>query len=226
VSRLRAAVPDVPAGVSGLTDRVLPYAFPTLNGSTFEDTVRRSVVVEAPPPQQVDTVATSFDALAALPRAGFFAPGARDRTCVLVTDGESRPFSAAAVGRALRGPRGCRLVAVRIGGPDERVFRRGGRPEGLYRPDVTAEDKVERLAAAAGGSAYDEARLDEAAQAVRTAADRGPTSRAGTTVSARPLAPYLAALALALVLLIVVLRLATATLRKETRVSYHPSLQP
>lgn len=90
VGRLRAAAPDVPAGLSGLTDRVLPYLFPTLDPAVFEDTLRRSVLPESPPPEQVSAVATTFDPLAALTTNGFFSRSAKRRTCVLVSDGESR----------------------------------------------------------------------------------------------------------------------------------------
>ena len=54
----------MPAGVAGLTDRVLPYSFPTATAATFDDVLAHSVLVEAPPPQESSTVATSFDALA------------------------------------------------------------------------------------------------------------------------------------------------------------------
>jgi hypothetical protein len=90
VRSLRAAVDDVPAGLSGLTDRVLPYAFPTGDERTFDRTLERSVTDEAPPPQQANVVATTFEPMAAVGRDGFFSPGTRFRTCVLVTDGEAR----------------------------------------------------------------------------------------------------------------------------------------
>ena len=50
VEQLRLAVPDVPAGISGLTDRALPYLFPTLDADVFSETLAQSVQVDSPPP--------------------------------------------------------------------------------------------------------------------------------------------------------------------------------
>ncbi len=91
VRSLRASVEDVPAGLAGLTDRALPYVFPTGDQRAFDDVLARSVAPDAPPPiTSLSIVATSFEPLATLGRDGFFSPGARFRTCVLVTDGEAR----------------------------------------------------------------------------------------------------------------------------------------
>jgi len=43
VARLRSSVPDVPSGLAGLTDRVLPYLFPTASTDAFDETLRHSV---------------------------------------------------------------------------------------------------------------------------------------------------------------------------------------
>ena len=133
--------------------------------------------------------------------------GAAQRTCVLVTDGESRSYSAADVVGALQGPRGCRLVVVRVGGGDERVFGADGSPEAGYTADPAAADRTRALAEAAGGQAFSEADVPAAAAAVRRAAEVGPTGRQQTSATNRALAPYAAALALAAVLALVVLRL-------------------
>lgn len=91
VRSLRGSVEDVPAGLTGLTDRALPYLFPTGDERAFLDVLARSVAPEAPPPiTSFSIVATSFEPLATLGRDGFFSPDARFRTCVLVTDGEAR----------------------------------------------------------------------------------------------------------------------------------------
>ncbi len=210
VAQLRAGAPDVPAGLAGLTDRVLPYLFPTAAPGVFAETLRRSVAIQSPPPQVTATVATSFDALRALPSDGFFGPRARLRTCVVITDGESAPFSAAGVARTLGGAQGCRLVLVRIGTAGERVFREDGTPEANYRPAADAASSVERLAAAAGVRAYGEADLAAATAAVRRAAVAGPEGRATTVAGERPLAPWFAGAAL---LLTVGLALARLRLR-------------
>ena len=207
VARLRGAVPTVPAGLAGLTDRVLPYLFPTLDEQAFADTLARSVEIEAPPPQQVSTNATSFDALSSLARDGFFTKAATQRTCVLVTDGESRSYSAVDVVGALQGARGCRLLVVRVGSGDEHVFGSDGSPEPGYAPDPAAADKVRALAEAAGGQAFSETDVAPAARALRRAADVGPVGRQRTAATNRALAPYAAALALAALLGLLAVRL-------------------
>lgn len=93
VRQLRAELPDVPAGVAGMTDRVLPYLFPTSDPAVFDLTVRRSVRADAPPPSQDNVTATTFDALSTLAGNGWWPKGARRRACILVTDGESRSSS-------------------------------------------------------------------------------------------------------------------------------------
>jgi hypothetical protein len=224
-ARLRAAIPDVPAGLAGLTDRALPYLFPTLDAAAFAETLRVAVVPESPPPQQVAPVATSFEALAALARNGFFPQEARRRTCVVLTDGESAAFASGEVARALRRRRGCRLVLVHVWGADERVFGADARPEAQYRPDPAARATVERLAEVTGGSAFAESDLAAAAAALRAAAAVGPAEPRGTSEDVRELAPFLAGAALLLLGFLVAARLATATLQRATRVSYRPFLQ-
>ena len=60
VRRLREAVPEVPAGISGLTDRVLPYLFATPDGRSSPRRSADRVGIQTPPPQQIAPVATSF----------------------------------------------------------------------------------------------------------------------------------------------------------------------
>ena len=48
VLRIRQATPDVPAGISGLTDRLLPFLFPTVDADVFSETLERSVAADAP----------------------------------------------------------------------------------------------------------------------------------------------------------------------------------
>lgn len=200
VAELRAAVPEVPAGISGLTDRVLPFVFPTLDPGVFSETLARSVQVDTPPPQEVSTVATTFAPLTSLVRDGFYSPGVERRTCVLVSDGETRSDS----GRVaeLAGRRGCRLIVVRVGSAADRIFRADGRVVAAYRPEITAATAVERLARAAGGSAFSEGELSAATAALKDAADVGPRRRTGVGTTAHSLAPLFAGLALAGVALV------------------------
>ena len=209
VARLRAAVGDVPSGLAGLTDRVLPYLFPTVSTVAFDETLGRSVRIESPPPQQVSTNATSFGALASLGRDGFFDRTARTRTCVLVSDGETRSYSAADAVRSL----GCRLIAVRVGGANEHVFGPDGSPEAGYVPDPAAGANMQQLAEAAGGRAFDARDLGPAGSALRRAADVGPVRREQARATTRALAPYAAGLALVLTAALLGLRIRRPRLR-------------
>jgi hypothetical protein len=213
VVRLRASAPDVPSGLAGLTDRVLPYLFPTASTAAFDGTLRHSVTLESPPPQQVSTNATNFAALAALARDGFFDRSAKTRTCVLVTDGETRSYATEDVARALDGPRGCRLLVVRVGGGNEDVFGADGSPEAGYAPDPAAAAKARQLAEASGGRAFDERSLDAAGAALRAAAAVGPVRREPASATTRALAPYAAALAFVLTVVLLGLRLRRPRLR-------------
>ena len=213
VTQLRASVPDVPSGLAGVTDRVLPYLFPTVNPRTFEETLRRSVLIETPPPQQVSTNATSFASLATLASDNFFAHSAQRRTCVLVSDAETRSYPTETVAQALDGPRGCRLVVVRVGSAADRVFGVDGTPEAGYAPDPAAAANAQQLAQAAGGRAFDEGSLGGAVSALRAAAEVGPVQRQPASASTEALAPYAAGLALALTFGLLLVRLRRRSLR-------------
>ena len=206
VARLRAAVPDVPSGLAGLTDRVLPYLFPTPSTLAFDETLRRSALVETPPPQQVSTNATSFGALAALARDGFFQQSVATRTCVVVSDAETRSYATESVAQELSGPRGCRLLVVRVGGASDRVFGADGTPEAGYAPDPAAAAKAQQLAEAAGGRAFDQGSLGAAVSALRTAAEVGPVHREAARATTEALAPYTAGLAALFTLTLVLVR--------------------
>jgi Ca-activated chloride channel family protein len=91
---------DVPVGVATLTDRTLPDLFPSSDRAAFDSAVS-SLTVEDPPPREVSTVATTFDALRQVATQGFFAQTVRKRAIVLVTDGESRAFDPDLVARSL-----------------------------------------------------------------------------------------------------------------------------
>ncbi|MDX6438779.1 MAG: von Willebrand factor type domain [Gaiellaceae bacterium] len=187
---LRAAIPQVPAGLAGLTDRVLPYLFPTVDARVFASTLRDAVKIESPPPQQVARVATSFDALASLGTQGFFPSGLERRVCVVLTDGESSPFAGAG--------RGCRLVVVQLWDPAERIFR-NGRAEPQYRPDDSAPALASRL-----GPVARENEPGRARELLRAAVGDGPVrALAGGGRSTVELAPYAALAGLALVLWLV-----------------------
>ena len=214
VVRLRDAVPAVPAGLAGLTDRVLPYLFPTLDEQAFAATLARSVLIESPPPQQVSTNATSFDALASLARDGFFKRSAGRRTCVLVTDGETRQYSPAAWSARSQG----RAVAVcwscASESPPSGSSAPTARPKRPTPPTPQRPTRRARSPKPPGARRSPRTTSPLRRQPCERAADVGPVGRQRTGASELALAPYAAALALAAVLALVGLRLRRVRLHR------------
>ncbi len=197
-ARLRAAVPQVAAGVATLTDRVLPDLLPVADEAGFDAVVSRAVAIESPPPAATSVRATSFAALAAIPSGGYFVPGSKNRVVVLLTDGESVATDTAALARAFAARPGYKLVTVRFWRPGEAIFS-DGRREAAYRPDPTGKASLSALAEATGGRTFEEGELAGARTALQTAVGSGPTvTTAGTARARTPLAPYLTALSLLL----------------------------
>lgn len=200
--RLHSELTQIPSGVATLTDRVLPDLFATGDAAAFASTVRH-LGIEQPPPQSIAVNATTFAPLADVATQGYFAPVARRRLLVVLTDGESQAFSAAEVARALRSGPGVSLVLVRVWAEGERVFGPSGQPES-YLPDPQSGQALASLAAATGGRVFAERDLGAAATFAHSALGTGPTTARGREVRTTPLAPYLAAAAL--VPLLIVLR--------------------
>jgi hypothetical protein len=181
---------DVPVGVATFTDRVLPDLFPTSDRATYDSTVS-ALGIEDPPPEEISTVATTFDALQQLATAGFFPDSVRKRAVVLITDGESRPFDPAAVARTLAN-HGVRLALVRVGSGADRVLRPNGTPEANFRPDPRqARTNISRLAAASQAPTG-----TGAAQTLAAAFGTGPSNVVGVRPHLHTLAPLVALLAL------------------------------
>lgn len=205
VTRLRAATADVPSGLGGMTDRVLPYLLPTPDRAVFDATLHRSVLIESPPPREVSTNATTFDSLDSLAGNGWFDRSARTRTCVLVTDGESRSYSPAGVANALNAAR-CSLIVVRVGGAGDRVYD-DGVPEAGYTPDPSAAAKIGSLVAAAGGRSFGTGDAAGAAAALRRDAERGPVVNETERTTEHGLAQWFALIALAATVALVLTRI-------------------
>jgi hypothetical protein len=208
----------IPLGVATFTDRVLPNLFPTADQAIFDSTVR-SLTRNTPPPREVSRVATSFGALREIQPSGFFSPAERTRAVLVITDGESDPFDAAAVARTLATPRTVHLVIVRVGGAGDRLYAADGTSGGAYRADPAgARRAVSQLVSATGGSSFTSAA--GVATALRRVLGRGPTTRVQREPTTRSLAPLLAlASLLPLLLVVVILTLArsSATLRATRR---------
>jgi hypothetical protein len=187
---LRAAIPDVPTGVASFTDRVLPNLLPTSDIAVFDATVERSVGIDRPPPGGNALTVTTFDALAAPTKDGYFTPGRKRRVLVILTDGESVDFDVGPLRSALRDAPGLHTVLVRIGSSHEHVYGADGLPEADYRPTDTSEE-IKRFVAATGAQAFGAGDLSGAEAAVRRDAGAGPRVRAGSESSSTDVAPYL-----------------------------------
>ena len=186
--RLRAATPDVPAGVASFTDRVLPHLFPTADRGSFDLAVERGVAIDRPPPSGDALRSTSFLALAALAEQDFFSATARRRIAVILTDGESTPVTPAYL-RDLFQSAGIDALFVRFWAENERVYSPRGVPE-PYRPDPASSAELATIARTMGGQVFTEADVAAAAEMQRELAGRGPKRPSGEEREPTALAPY------------------------------------
>src|SRR5262249_30959317 len=157
-----------------LNDRVLPDLLPVPDRDSFEQTVRRAVTVDNPPPETDAVTATTLGALGALGTQSFFEPRTRHRIAVVLTDGESRAFDTSRTAEALRG---VTLVFVRIGSTSEQIFDAAGQADTAYHPDATSTEALTALAEATHAKTFTEGDLAGAARAVRAKLGQGPTRR-------------------------------------------------
>jgi hypothetical protein len=204
--RLRAAIPEVPAGVATFTDRVLPDLLPVPDLAGFDAVVERGVAIEDPPPVTDTTVATDYAALDNIATGNYFESRVRRRVIVLLTDGESNPFDPGQLAHQLGAQAGYRFLAIRFWNQNEAVFDPDGSREPGYHPDPTGRVLLAELAAALGGRSFEESQLSAAASYLRQVVGHGSTGGARQVLGQRALAPYLAGLALALLLISVLPR--------------------
>jgi hypothetical protein len=204
MERLRAQLPDVPAGIATVTDRVLPNLFPSGDAADFRQVAERSLAVDYPPPGRVRTRSTDFGVLDELVTGNYFGAQARRRLVVLLSDGESGDFDPNLIAQSLRDAH-IDLIVVQFWHPDEWVYAGTGAVEAGYHPDAAAAASADRLGRAVSGlPAFGEGDIAGAAAAARRLLGHGPTVRATPRAHVRPLASYAvaaAALPLALLLL-------------------------
>jgi hypothetical protein len=173
----------------------VPNLFPTVSQQAFAATALQSLAIERPPPGvSPDARSTSFDGLTALAYDDYFPAAANKRLVVVLTDGESRPFSVKQTVRAF--PRKLyRVLVVRLWKGSERVWHIDGSPED-YLPDRASTAGIGQVARATGGSLYDESSLADAAASARQFLGTGPSRKIGTEQKPVALAPWLLAAAL------------------------------
>jgi hypothetical protein len=192
---LRDTTPTAAVGIASMTDRLLPHLFPTQDRADFDLTLAQAIAVQRPPPSEnVRGSGTALASLGDLAAGRFFAPDARTRIAVVITDGESRPFAARRIAAALSRAH-IQPFLIRLGSGSERVYGPGGKAES-YRPDPGAGVSLARTAAALGAAAYDEPAAGRAVTDVAVAVARGAGEERVQSASVRSLSPYLALLAL------------------------------
>jgi hypothetical protein len=191
----------IPVGVANFTDRALPNLFPAIDRAVVDSTIR-SLGTDSPPPRETSRVATTFAALRALQRSNFFTAAQSHRALLLVTDGESRPFDAAALARTLSASPRLHVVVMRVGSAGDRLYGADGRPGSVYRSDSEgARQAVAQLVSATGGRSFGgSAGVARALQGVLGA---GPTHRITSEPEIRALAPYVVLLSLIPLLLVI-----------------------
>jgi hypothetical protein len=200
---LRDVLPTVPVGLASVTDRTLPYLFPSPDENSFRRTLAASVGIERPPPvEQLLSRVTRLDTLGAVATQGFFSPSARKRVLVVFTDGESLPQTNPHLTSLFARPPGIETLFVQIWKPDEHVFA-GRLPDPAYRSDPTARQTLDRFASELRARVFTEGQVGEAANGVRHLVGSGPTVARGERTRYIALAPFLAAAAfLPLILLL------------------------
>jgi hypothetical protein len=198
---IRAALPEVPAGVATFTDRVLPALLPTADPSVFAAVVDRAVSINQPPPADSNVVATDLGGLSLLATGDYFAPSVRRRLVVVLTDGESRQFDTQKLARALKSGPGVKLVLVHVSATGEAVYD-GTQLEQGYHEDPASGAGLASLASATGGVAVGEHDLARAISAAKADVGSGPTITSGRSEHDRTLAPFVALLALLPLLLL------------------------
>ena len=184
--RLRAAIPSVPMGLSSLTNRLLPYLFPTSDRGAFDLVLDQSYGIQRPPPAlTLDRWVTVFDPLSEAGLRGFFSPTVHKRLLVVLSDAEAHAFDAQGLRRRLNRSNTTPVV-VRFWRPGERIFRTNSRSYRATQPNALTALRR------AGWPAFSETQLGAAVRTIRATVGSGPLVEVGYRREDLKLAPFLA----------------------------------
>ena len=149
--------------------------------------------VDRPPPlQRANRVASTFDALRAVPTRNFFAPQATKRLVVYLTDGESRVFSPRRMRAAFRAGKTGSLRRALLGARASASSAPTARPRRSTQADPASAEAV-RDAGRRGRAAARSTRTSStsARRRRREYVGEGDAGRCGEDSSRTTLAPYL-----------------------------------
>jgi hypothetical protein len=191
-SQLQTRLADVPVGLAGMTDRVLPYVMPTTDPALFRRTLAQSVGINEPPPSQDyrRQRATNLQALVPVLNANFFSLGTKRKLVVVFTDGEA-PTDLQLLGLGLGADRKISPVFVHVSAPGERIYHHG-KPDPYYTTDPTSGHTLAHAAAVTSGYVYDENQLGKIASTARRIVGRGPDTGHVSAYARIALAPWIA----------------------------------
>jgi hypothetical protein len=189
-ARLETALRDVPVGIAGMTDRVLPDLMPTTDPALFARTLAQSVGIDEPPPSQAykHERASNLQALVPVVSSHFFLDSTKRRLVVLFTDGEASPdleLFGLGIGRNIR------PVFVHVWAPGERIYDHG-RADPFYSSDPTSEHLLESAAKLSNGTVVGEHDFARLRSAARDIVGHGSISGRVNAYARVALAPWVA----------------------------------
>lgn len=192
--RLRDRLPELPVGVASFTQRAVPQLFPTADRAVFAGVVNESVQLWEPRPQgsfRPGTRATDLESIAELGGNGYFAPEAKQRLIVVLTDGESIQAYPERIAGGLRRGRRVKVIFVHVWRGTERIYQSEGRLDPSYLADPAGAQLLRELAAETNGRVFGESDVSGAVERARAELGGGATRRQGIERSRTPLAPWL-----------------------------------
>ena len=193
---VRDALPEVPMGLASMTDGVLPHLFPTTDRRVFIQTSEDSIDIERPPPSFSATIATSLEGLRNVPRQNYFAPAAKKRVLIVLSDAESRPLEdPGEFDEAFQKKPEIATIFVRLWDEEERIYLTGV-PEVGYEPDPTSGAQLEQTAELIDAQVISESEAGNLPAMVADLVGDGPTFDREHEGRRRALMPWITLLAI------------------------------